>query len=122
MKEEKTTKQKTKVAKALQKCNDRDCPSHGNLKTRGRFFEGEVISKGNRRVAIYFERMVHIRKYERFSKSKTKIHARLPKCLEDEINKGDIIKIQECRPLSKIIHFVVVKKIKDAEKSEEKLK
>jgi len=45
-------------------------------------------------------------------KGKTKIHARLPKCIEDKINIGDIVRIQECRPLSKIIHFVFIKKIK----------
>ena len=28
---------------------------------------------------------------------------------------GDTVKIQECRPLSKIIHFVVIKKIKSGE-------
>jgi ribosomal protein S17 len=46
-------------------------------------------------------------------KKKTKIHARLPKCMESEIQIGDYVQVQECRPLSKIIHFVVVKKIRD---------
>jgi ribosomal protein S17 len=32
--------------------------------------------------------------------------------MEDDIEIGDYIKIQECRPLSKIIHFVVIGKIK----------
>jgi len=31
------------------------------------------------------------------------------------MQKGDFIQVQECRPLSKIIHFVVIKKIKDGE-------
>ena len=30
-------------------------------------------------------------------------------------NVGDLIKVQECRPLSKIIHSVVIEKIKDKE-------
>ena len=59
--------------------------------------------------------MIYVRKYERYSKSKTKIHARLPVCIEKEINVGDLIKVQECRPLSKIIHFVVIEKIKAKE-------
>lgn len=96
-------------------CNDIDCPIHGNLSVRGRSFEGNVISKFNKRVTIEFERMIYIQKYERYSRSKTKIHARLPKCMNNEINIGDLIKVQECRPLSKIIHFVVIKKIKDGE-------
>lgn len=95
--------------------SDKDCPIHGNLKVRGRIFEGKVIKKFHKRVVIEFERMVYIRKYERYTKSKTKIHARLPSCIEKDISLGDLIKIQECRPLSKIIHFVVIKKIKSGE-------
>ena len=99
-----------KIAEAV--CADKDCPKHGNLKVRGRVFEGKVIKKFHKRVVIEFERMTYVRKYERYAKSKTKLHARLPVCMEKEINLGDSIKIQECRPLSKIIHFVVIKKIK----------
>jgi len=97
------------------KCSDRDCPVHGNLKTRGRTFQGIVVKKFEKRLVIEFERTIYIRKYERYAKSKTKIHARLPICMEEKINLGDLIKVQECRPLSKIIHFVVVEKIKDKE-------
>ena len=93
-------------------CNGKDCPKHGGLKARGRTFEGTVIRKFHKRVTIEFERMIYIQKYERYAKSKTKIHARLPVCMEDDIEIGDYIKIQECRPLSKIIHFVVIGKIK----------
>ena len=45
-------------------------------------------------------------------KLKTQIHARLPSCMEKDINVGDYVRIEECRPLSKIIHFVVTNKIK----------
>ena len=95
-------------------CNDRTCCVHGNLKARGRIFEGRVIRKLPKRIAIEFERMIYSKKYERYFKSKTKIHARLSPCMENQINVGDLIRIQECRPLSKIIHFVVIKKIKNA--------
>lgn len=109
----KMEKQKeTEVASAI--CNDVKCPTHGNLKVRGRFFEGRVTKKFPTRILIEFERMIYVKKYERYYRSKTKIHARLPKCIENEINIGDLIRIQECRPLSKIIHFVVIKKIKSA--------
>jgi len=104
---------KIDVAEAI--CNDKSCPIHGNLKVRGRVFEGTVTRKFHKRITIEFERMIYIRKYERYAKSKTKIHARLPVCMEKEINIGDLIRVQECRPLSKIIHFVVIKKIKDKE-------
>ena len=96
-------------------CLDRNCPFHGKLKTRGRVFEGRVTKKFSRRIVLEFERMIYVRKYERYLKSKTKLHARLPFCMENQIYVGDIIQIKECRPLSKIIHFVVIKKIKDKE-------
>jgi len=107
---------KKKIAEAGKICNDKNCHIHGNLKTRGRTFEGVVIKKFYKRVVIEFERMVYVRKYERYKKSKTKIHARLPVCMEDEINVGDSVKVQECRPLSKLIHFVVIEKIKSGSK------
>lgn len=100
---------KTEIARAV--CNDRDCHVHGGLKIRGRVFKGKVIRKFHKRVVIEFERMIYVRKYERYKKSKTKIHARLPVCMEKEINVGDSIKVQECRPLSKMIHFVVIGKV-----------
>lgn len=101
-------------------CTDKNCHLHGNLKTRGRIFEGKVIKKLHKRVTLEFERMIYVRKYERFAKSKTKIHARLPLCMDDQIKVGDLIKVQECRPLSKLIHFVVIKKIKDTDKEVKK--
>lgn len=102
----------TQKKESSEACTDKDCHIHGSLKTRGKTFQGIVISKHEKRVAIEFERMVYIRKYERYLKTKTKVHARLTKCMEDQVNLGDLVKIKECRPLSKIIHFVVVEKIK----------
>ena len=110
---EKTGKkmEKNKII-AVARTDDKDCPVHGNLKARGRVFEGRVIKKFPSRVTIESERMVYVRKYERYAKSRTKIHARLPVCMEKDIDIGDLIRVQECRPLSKIIHFVVISKIK----------
>lgn len=113
-------KKKTEEKKQPQKekgniiCNDAKCHIHGKLKARGRIFEGRVTKKFPTRIAIEFERMIYVKKYERYLRSKTKIHAHLSKCMESEINVGDLIRIQECRPLSKIIHFVVIKKLKNA--------
>jgi len=118
-------KQKTNVESKIEKvakenlagaeCNDIRCHIHGKLRTHGRLFEGTVIKKFPRRVVIEFERMIYVRKYERYAKSRTKIHARLSPCMENEINIGDYIKVQECRPLSKLIHFIVIEKIKNSE-------
>lgn len=108
--EKKEEKEESKIANAI--CNDKKCHIHGNLKTRGRIFEGRVTKKFPNRVVIEFGRMIYSRKYERYFKARTRIHARVPSCMENEIQTGDLIKIQECRPLSKIIHFTVIKKIK----------
>ena len=121
----KMTKQETTGEKTEKKtnannnavCNDIKCPFHGELSVRGRVFAGTVIAKFPKRIAIELERTVYLKKYERYAKSKTKLHARLPDCLAAEINIGDYVEIRECRPLSKIISFVVVRKIKS--KSEE---
>src|SRR3989344_4071721 len=82
------------------------------VSARGRIFEGTVIKKFPTRVVIGSERTVYLKKYERFYKKKTKLHAYLPASMNVEL--GDYIKIRECRPLSKIIHFVVVEKVRSA--------
>ena len=91
-------------------CKD-DCPIHGNLRVRGRTFKGKIIKKFHKRIVVEFERTIFIKKYERYAKKKTRLHARLPVCKEKEVSVGDIVFIGECRPLSKIIHFVYIKKI-----------
>ena len=80
---------------------------------RGRIFEGLVVKKFPKRVAIEYERTIYVPKYERYYKKKSRIHARLP--VHMNVNLGDYIRVQECRPLSKIIHHIVIAKIKSAE-------
>tara|TARA_Y100000310_G_C20688081_1_gene820397 strand:- start:2952 stop:3275 length:324 start_codon:yes stop_codon:yes gene_type:complete len=88
--------------------------------TRGRTFQGIVTKKFSNRVVIEFERIIYIQKYERYQKKKTKIHARLMGNIDVQI--GDLIQVQECRPLSKLIHFIVTKKIEKAKPKEKKEK
>ncbi len=104
--------QENKKKQEKKKCEDVKCPFHGELSVRGRVFQGTVLKKFPKRVVIEFERTVYIKKYERFAKAKTKLHAWLPECMAEEINVGDYIEITECRQLSKIITFVVTKKIR----------
>jgi small subunit ribosomal protein S17 len=82
-----------------------------SIAARGRTFEGFVTKKFPKRVVLEFERTVYVQKYERFYKKKTRLHARLPDSIANEINVGDYIQVKECRPLSKIINFIVIKKI-----------
>lgn len=84
-----------------------------NISARGRIFEGMVKKKFPKRIVIEFDRLMHVKKYERYKRSRTKIHARLPEQAEKEVNVGDLVRVQECRPLSKIIHFVFVEKLKE---------
>jgi small subunit ribosomal protein S17 len=116
----KMAKQKLENKKAQEQiqpssCTDEKCPFHGTLSLRGRVFRGVVTKKFPKRIVVEFERTVFIRKYERYAKAKTKLHARLSDCIANTINVGDYVEIMECRPLSKIISFVVVKKVRDAE-------
>ena len=112
----KTIKKVAKKAEAVA-CKDRLCPIHGDrkLKLRGRTFEGLVIRKLKGRATIQFERMLKIPKYERYEKRRTKVHARLPDCMKDSFEVGDLIQIAETRPISKTIHFVVSKVIRAKE-------
>ncbi|MEK6820463.1 MAG: 30S ribosomal protein S17 [Nanoarchaeota archaeon] len=110
-----TERKKEKIMKDKDSCNDVTCPVHGSLRVRGRTFKGYVIRKFPRRIAIEFERIVRVRKYERYARKKTRLHARLPACMQDDVKVGDYVLVGECRPLSKIIHFVFIKKIKEGE-------
>jgi len=89
------------------KCNDDDCPFHGSLKCRGRIFEGTIISaKMQKTVTVRWDRRYYLRKYERFEKRKSSIKAHNPSCINAQ--EGEVIKIMECRPLSKTKNFVIV--------------
>ena len=119
--EKKKTTKTAKKAEMKVECKDRLCPKHGDkkLKMRGRVFEGKVIKKLPGRVTIQFERMLKIPKYERYEKRKTKIHARLPDCMKNDVAVDDLIQIVETRPISKMIHFVVSKVVRKAKVAEE---
>ncbi len=85
--------------------------------TRGRIFEGTVTKKFDNRAVVEFDRMVKVAKYERFMRKTTRIHSRIPQGMT--INVGDYVKVQECRPLSKMIHSVVIEVIRSANSTNE---
>ncbi len=82
---------------------------------RGRFFKGTVVKKFPKRIVIELDRSVFIPKYERFLAKTTRLHARLEDNDAGNVHIGDIVKVQECRPLSKMIHFIFVEKISSKE-------
>lgn len=116
------TKEKKEIVESIPKaekdkteqieCKDEKCPFHGHLSVRGRHFEGVVKKIVGKRAVIEFGRLIRSEKYERFAKAKTKLHAYVPDCLKKTIALGDSVRIRECRPLSKIMHFIVLEKIK----------
>ncbi len=107
MKETKKTQKKS----TSENCDDPKCAIHGKLSTRGRIFTGEVISdSANKTVTVTWQRLFSLPKYERFEKRRTKIKAYNPLCISAK--KGDKVKIEECRKLSKTKSFVVTEVVK----------
>jgi small subunit ribosomal protein S17 len=96
-------------------CEDKNCPFHGTLKVRGKQFTGTVVSqKMQRSVVVEWVGWRFIPKYERYKKTKTKVTAHNPPCVHAV--EGDVVKIGECRPLSKTKNFVVLKVLGKEEK------
>ncbi len=92
------------------KCNDIHCVTHQGFKTHGRVFQGTVISsKAQKTVTVEWERRKYITKYERYEKRRTRVKAHSPDC--NLFEKGDVVEIKECRPISKTKKFVVIKKL-----------
>ncbi|MAG78084.1 30S ribosomal protein S17 [archaeon] len=90
------------------KCEDRHCPFHGEIKVRGRVFNGKVIRKSpHKTIMVEWPRPHYIKKYERYEKRRTRIKAHNPKCIDAKI--GDSVIVAETRPISKTKNFVVVK-------------
>ena len=91
-------------------CTDSNCPFHGGLTLHGRRLSGTVLSAKMRRTAnITIERMIYVRKYERYQRRKSKLKVHNPECISAK--DGDKVDVVECRPLSKTKHFVIVRKI-----------
>jgi len=92
-------------------CDDPKCCWHGSLSLRGKIFIGEVVSdKAEKTVIVRWDYTHFIPKYERYERRHTKVAAYNPKCINAK--KGDIVKIAECRPLSKTKSFVVIERVK----------
>lgn len=92
------------------KCNDKSCPFHGTLRCRGMVFVGTVISTRMQKTAIVeWSWKRYLQKYERYEKRRTRIKAHNPSCILAK--DGDVVKIAECRPLSKTKNFVIIEKL-----------
>jgi small subunit ribosomal protein S17 len=73
---------------------------------RGNELVGKVVSaKTPKMVTIEREIVVYVSKFERYKKSKSKVHAHNPEWINAK--EGDIVKIGETRKISKTKNFIV---------------
>ena len=90
-----------------QTCQDKKCPFHGKLKVRGKQFTGKIVSdKMPHSVVVEWLGWKYLPKYERYKKIRTRVAAHKSPCINAK--KGDLVKLAECRPLSKTKNFVVL--------------
>ncbi|MBW2978134.1 30S ribosomal protein S17 [Candidatus Woesearchaeota archaeon] len=114
------TKKAKKEVSSSESCKDKNCPFHSNLSLRGMSFVGTVISTNMTKTAIVeWTRRYFLPKYERYEKRRTKVHAHNPSCVDAQV--GDLVKIKQCRPLSKTKNFVIIEKIGKEKLFKEKL-
>ena len=88
-------------------CTDPHCPFHGGFSVRGQIIDGQVVNTRMERSArVQREYLRYSPKYERYEKRTSSYTAHAPPCLQVQV--GDVVKIMECRPLSKTKSFVVI--------------
>ena len=101
-------------------CTDKKCPWHGSLPVRGRFFDGTVKSaKATNSVVVSWDYNLYVPKYERYERRKGRVSAHNPKCIH--AREGDVVRVAECKPLSKTKAFVVVGVLQQAKPASQKL-
>lgn len=69
-----------------------------------------ISSKAHKMIVVSREYPRLVRKYKRYERRRSKVHAFLPSCID--VKEGDEVKIAECKPISKTISFVTVEVMK----------
>ena len=91
-------------------CGDAHCPKHGGLRTHGRVFSGTVVAaKAQKTITVELLRVRFVPKYERYEKQRTRLKAHVPDCMQ--VASDQVVRICECRPISKTKNFVVVETV-----------
>lgn len=92
-------------------CNDPRCPIHGQVKTRGAYLSGLVVSSKAKKTAIVkIDYTLYTYKYERYLRKHSRVAAHNPECINAKT--GDIVSIAETRRLSKTKSFAITGIIK----------
>jgi small subunit ribosomal protein S17 len=98
-------------------CNDENCFVHGNLKLRGQTLVGIVVSaKAKSTVIVERPTVKYLKKYKRSARTSSRIAAHNPICINAK--EGDMVKIAECRKISRTKAWSVVEILKKTEKAE----
>ena len=93
-------------------CNDRNCPFHGDLSTRGRVLEGVVVSaRMDKTVTVKRDYLHYVPKFKRYERRHSSIACHNPPCINAK--EENRVKIAECRPISKTVSFVIVEKLEE---------
>ena len=80
--------------------------------TSARTITGRVVSnKGDKSITVMVERQVKHPIYKKFIKRSTKLHAHDE---SNQANEGDVVTIEECRPISKTKSFRLVEVVESA--------
>lgn len=93
----------------MNKCEDRNCPVHGSLRTRGAILEGVVVStKPKSTAVIQLDYYRKVKKYDRLEKRRGRLSVHVPACMVAVV--GDRITVMECRKVSKTKSHVLLQK------------
>jgi small subunit ribosomal protein S17 len=83
------------------------------VETGARTLTGVVVSnKMDKTITVRVERQVKHPIYGKFIRRSTKVHAH---DADNACNQGDLVRVEECRPLSKSKHFRLVEVLERAE-------
>ena len=100
----------------MAECTDKKCYKHGSLKIRVQVLQCTVVSAKNpRTVTVEVAFIKHVKKYARKARARSKVMAHSPDCINAD--EGDLVKIGECRKLSKKKSWCVLEIIEKSKES-----
>ena len=83
------------------------------IKTRGAVIEGKVVRDGGKKTVVVQRDLVRfVPKYERSIRTRSKVPAHNPDAIGAKM--GDLVRIEECRKISKTKAWIVTKIIRKA--------
>jgi len=88
-------------------CDDKKCFKHGDLKVRGEYLVGKVVSaKGRHTVIVSRDITKFFSKFNKWARGVSRIAAHNPPCINAKV--GDYVELGETRKISKTKAWTVV--------------